>query len=257
MTGTRGAGASAAALVAVAVALAASPSSAAADTPRDRDGLVYRHVPGVGERFHPLMSFAELNRAVSLRRTEEARRMARALVARGVTEDRGLVWEYDFAFGGGAAGWRSGFVQAVAAQALARAGVLLADPALRLAADAAFRGLRRSLLMRLGGGVWVLEYGFTRQAILNAQLQSAVSLDTYARIAGTAAARRTTEALFAAARRLLPQFDLGCRSRYQLGGGAATAHYHAYHVQLLARIAAMRREPIWRATRDRWKPCAA
>src|SRR5439155_1444210 len=83
--------------------------------------------------------------------------------------------------------WRSGFAQAVAAQALARAGVMLRDPALSAVAAASFRGLRQTLLMPLAGGSWIREYGFTDQVILNAQLQSIISLDSYAAVAENAA----------------------------------------------------------------------
>jgi hypothetical protein len=143
----------------------------------------------------------------------------------------------------------------VAAQALARAGALLQDPALSAAAADAFRGLRGPLLMRLGGDAWVREYGFTNEVILNAQLQSIISLDSYAAVADSAPGRRLAQELAVAARRLLPRFDLGCWARYELGGGAASRHYQAYHVELLRRLAATRPEPIWRRTYLRWRRC--
>jgi len=109
--------------------------------------------------------------------------------------------------------------------------------------------------MPLAGGSWIREYGFTHQVILNAQLQSIISLDSYAAIAESAPARRLARELAVAARRLLPSFDLGCWARYQLGGGAATLHYQTYHVELLRRIAATHPEPIWRRTYLRWRRC--
>jgi hypothetical protein len=110
--------------------------------------------------------------------------------------------------------------------------------------------------MPLGGGLWVREYGFTNMAILNAQLQSVLSIESYARLAETAVAERMAARLYAAARAMLPRFDLGCWSRYALGGGAATPGYHAYHVDLLRRLAEAHEEDgIWRSTHDRWKRC--
>jgi hypothetical protein len=256
----------------VAVVLAAAPAAGGAPQRAgdviDRDGVVFRYYAGHGHRFQPLASFARLNVLVSSRRVDPARRLARALVARGVRRGDALYWEYDFPFGGPAP-WTSGFAQAVAAQALARTGVLLADDALgrdgilladdslERAAEGAFRGLRSGLVMRLGGGLWVREYGFTNMAILNAQLQSLVSLEAYARIAETPAARGVAARLYSAARRLLPRFGVGCWSRYSLGGAPATGAYHAYHVDLLRRLAATHRDDgIWRSTYLRWRRCA-
>ena len=166
-----------------------------------------------------------------------------------------MYWQYGFSFDGGPVPWTSGFAQVVAAQSLARAGVMLREPALLAAADASFRGLRRSLLIPIAGGSWIREYGFTGQVILNAQLQSIISLESYANIAESPAAHRVAGDLAVATRRLLPSFDLGCWARYQLGGGAASLHYQTYHVELLRRLAASRPEPIWRRTYLRWRRC--
>src|SRR5256714_2880376 len=219
------------------------------------DGLVFRYYPGAGYQFQPLLSFAALNRQVSQRRCRAARRLASALLARAVRSGDSVYWEYDFSYQGGPVPWRSGFAQAVAAQALARAGAMLRDPALSAAAAAAFRGLRRTLLMRLAGGSWIREYGFTHQVILNAQLQSIISLESYAAVAESAAGRGLARELAVAARRLLPRFDLGCWARYQLGGGAASLHYQTYHVELLRWLAATHPDPIWRRTYLRWRRC--
>jgi hypothetical protein len=132
---------------------------------------------------------------------------------------------------------------------------MLRDPALSAAAAASVRGLHQTLLMGLAGGYWVREYGFTQQVILNAQLQSILSIQSYAAVAESAAARRLADELALATRRLLPRFDLGCWARYQLGGAAASLHYQTYHVELLRRLAAARPEPIWRRTYLRWRRC--
>jgi hypothetical protein len=131
---------------------------------------------------------------------------------------------------------------------------MLGDPSLRSAAAAAFRGLRR-LLMPLAGGSWVREYEFTDQVILNAQLQSILSLESYAAIAKSAAARRVARDLVVAARRLLPHFEIGCWARYELAGGAASLRYQLYHVKLLRQLAATHTAPIWRNTYVRWSRC--
>jgi hypothetical protein len=87
---------------------------------RDADGIVYRFFAGHGYTFHPLATVAALNAAAASRRRTDAARLARALVARSVPLRGARAWEYYFAYGGPSR-WRSGFVQAVAAQALARA----------------------------------------------------------------------------------------------------------------------------------------
>ena len=119
---------------------------------REGDGLVFRYYAGAGYQFNPLLSFAALNNQVLQRRCGAVRRLASALLARAVRSGDAVYWEYDFSFEGGPVPWRSGFAQAVAAQALARAGVMLRDPALSAVAAASFRGLRRTLLIPLAGG---------------------------------------------------------------------------------------------------------
>jgi PKD repeat protein len=219
------------------------------------DGLVFQYYGGSGYQFQPLLSFAALNRVVLERRCRAARRLASALLARAVRTGDAAYWEYGFPYQGGPVPWRSGFAQAVAAQALARAGVFLRDPALSAVAAASFRGLRHALLMHIAGGYWIREYGFTHQVILNSQLQSIISIESYAAVAESAAARALAWELAVAARRLLPRFDLGCWARYQLGGGAASLHYQTYHVELLRRLAATHADPIWRRTYLRWRRC--
>lgn len=223
---------------------------------RDANGLVYRYYPPYGYRFQPLLSFAQLENAVTARRGPAARRLATALLKRGVRRGKALYWHYDFPYGGPVP-WTSGFVQAVAAQTLARTNRFLGGETFLRAARASFVALRSTLVMPLGGGVWVREYSFTHEPILNAQLESLLSLETYAKIVGTPASRRLAARFRIAARTLLPRFDLGCRSRYSLWSGAADAHYQAYHVDLLARLArAHPHERIWHAMYLRWRPCA-
>jgi len=242
------------ALILAVLASAAVAATAGAAEPR-APGLVYTYYAGVGYRFQPLLSFGSLNTAVSAQDKAATRRLADALLAHAVRRGDALYWEYDFSFAGGPAPWTSGFTQAVAAKALARSAVLLGDRRLAAAADAAFRGLRGTLLMPLGGGSWVREYGYTDQAILNAQLESILALDRYAALRGTPVARRVARDLEVAARTLLPRFEVGCWGRYQLGGAPAVLKYQTYHVELLRRLSLRHAEPIWRETYLRWKSC--
>ncbi|HEY6962832.1 MAG TPA: D-glucuronyl C5-epimerase family protein [Gaiellaceae bacterium] len=236
------------ALVLAAVALVLPAGAAAGD-----NGLVYRYYAGYGYRLNPLLSFAQLENRVSAHDARGARALAARLVARGTHRGDALYWTYDFPFGGCRAGWTSGFAQAIAAESLAQTARLSGDRTALAAARAAFRGLRRTLLIRIGGGEWVQEYSCTGEVILNAQLESLLALELYERIVGTPDSRATIAALERATIRLLPRFDLGTWGRYELGGPAADTHYEAYHVDLLRRLAAHHREPIWRQTYLRWR----
>jgi hypothetical protein len=108
-------------------------------------------------------------------------------------------------------------------------------------------------LLNLGGGLWIREYGFSDMAILNAHLQSLVSLYEYARISGDPRAAATVARMDSAAHSLLPQFDTGCWSLYSLGGSPASLGYHTYHVALLGQLTAETGDPLWKETEDRWK----
>jgi hypothetical protein len=113
------------------------------------------------------------------------------------------------------------------------------------------------LLLRVGGGLWIREYGFTQQVILNSQLQSLLSLHFYARLADSPQAARLVHSLYRATVRLLPRFDLGCHSLYQLGGPVADQHYQDYQVDLLKRLAGQYPEqPLFQRLYLRWRRCA-
>jgi peptidoglycan hydrolase-like protein with peptidoglycan-binding domain len=216
-----------------------------------RDGVVYRYFPGHGYQFHPLATFGALAAAVAAGRKPDAARIAAAMVARAVPAGAGRVWEYDFPFGGPDT-WTSGFAQAAGADALARASQLLSDPALAQAAAAAFAAIP-AYLHPIAGGEWIREYSYSPMLILNAQLQTFLLVSDYARRSGSARAAALAAQLETAARRLLPRFDTGCWSRYSLGGAPASAHYMAYHVQLLRQIARVTGERSWATVADRWQ----
>jgi hypothetical protein len=227
-----------------------APPTQFSDT-KDADGIVYRYITDHGFQFHPIADFGRLNTLARRGRSEAVRRLADALVARGIRSRKALVWEYYFPFGGPNR-WGSGFAQAVGAQALAQSSALLHDPKLEEQARAAFRGISRGLWLELGGGLWVREYGFSDMGILNAQLQSLVSLYHYVELTGDDLARAAVAKMASATQTLLAQFDTGCWSRYSLGGSPASLHYHTYHVQLLKELAAKTGDPLWSTTAARW-----
>jgi D-glucuronyl C5-epimerase C-terminus/Putative peptidoglycan binding domain len=217
----------------------------------DADGVAHRFFATQGFQFHPLASFVRLNASTRQERARDSARLARAMVARGVRQGDALVLEYYFPFGGPSR-WVSGLAQAVGAQSLARAGELARDRSFSRAARAAYAAIPATLSRPLADGVWVREYGYSDSAILNAQLQTIVSLTDYVRITGDEEAGRFVAELTAAARTLLPRFDTGCWSLYMLDGSPASLAYHTYHVALLRWLARTTGEEPWVSTAARW-----
>jgi hypothetical protein len=223
--------------------LAVRPLPRAGTDIAGRDGVIYRAGWG-GLHFHPLANFGWLNGHVSARRDVQARRLARALAARAVSKPRGIVWEYYFGFGGGRPPWTSGMAQAVAAQALMRAAERFDDPDLHRAARRAYRSIPGRLVMPVSRRPWIRLYSFSRLVVLNAQLQAALSLASYARTAGDARAAGLAVRLRTSAAALLRRFDTGFWSRYSLGR-ESPLKYHVYVVSLLKRLAAQTEQPVW------------
>jgi hypothetical protein len=232
--------------------LAAGPPPRSGTDVTDESGIVYRFFSGHGYVFHPLANFARLN---VLAQTDDPglQTLANALIARAVPAQGGLVWEYLFPFARGHPPWISGMAQAVAAQAFARAGDMLSDPALLDAADAAYATIPGKLVRGLPAGPWIKLYSFDASPVLNAQLQTAISLGDYAEIAGNADAAALVDRLLAAAETLLPRFDTGYWSLYALQGGEAPLGYHEFVVSLLRKLAARTGDATWREFADRFQ----
>jgi hypothetical protein len=218
---------------------------------RDEDGLVYRAFPGVGLQFHPLATFARLNSLVTRGAGAAAARLALRLLAVGGRRGDSLVWSYEFAFGGGRPPWTSGMAQAVAAQAYARTAARFNTPALLDVSRRAYRAVPETLLGRLSAGPWVRLYSFGDLVVLNAQLQTAISLEDYGRLAGDARAAALAVELRRAAAELLPRFDTGYWSRYTLVGESSLG-YHTYVVSLLGALAERTGLRFWRRAAARF-----
>jgi hypothetical protein len=216
------------------------------------DGVVYRFFWSHGYVFHPLANFAKLNELAARGDDEGAVRLAQALLARAIPRGDGLVWEYEFPYASGRAPWTSGMVQAVAAQALARAGDQLSDPTLLDAADAAYAAVPGLLSSGSPARPWVALYSFDRVPVLNAQLQAALSLGDYAELTGDPDAQAFADRLTTSAQTLLPRFDTGYWSRYSLRGDDSPLHYHDYVIALLRKLAARTGDAAWSDTADRF-----
>lgn len=216
------------------------------------DGVVYRWFPGVGLQIHPLADFGALNNIVQSGDLNATRTLADALVARGVPRGPALRWEYYFPYGGGRPPWVSGMAQAVAAQALSRASALLQDPALLQAAGRAYAAVPAGLVQQLDEGPWIRLYSFDREVVFNAQLQSILSLQDYAQATGDANAAALAASMTVAAQALLPRFDTGYWSLYELGGSEAPLGYEQYVTQLLIKLAQRTQDPVWEAAAARF-----
>ena len=217
------------------------------------DGAVYRFFSGHGYVFHPLANFAKLNADVAAKNALETAHLAAALLARGVSSGQALVWQYDFPFAAGRPPWTSGMAQAVAAQALARAGTLLGDQTLLDAADAAYASVPRLLSPPAPVKPWIALYSFDRVPVLNAQLQAALSIGDYAAISGNGAAQGLAVRMTDAAQRLLPRFDTGYWSLYSLRGDESPLDYHDYVIGLLRKLATRTGDAAWQEAADRFE----
>jgi D-glucuronyl C5-epimerase C-terminus len=217
------------------------------------DGVLYRFVTGHGYVFHPLGNFARLNTLILGGSDEAAHELATALVERAVPAGRGVAWEYLFPYGPGSPPWTSGMAQAVAAQALARVGDSLGDQALIDAAGQAYASIPARLDFSLPQGPWIRLYSFSKSAVLNAQLQSAISIRDYAQISGDESAAGLAAQLQATARALMPKFDTGYWSLYSLQGSESTLSYHDYVVSLLKKLAGRTGDSTWRDFADRFE----
>ena len=202
------------------------------------DGVVYRYFAGEGFEFHPLANASALDNAASAHDDRATQTLAQALVARAITQPHaGVAWEYEFRFEGGRPPWTSGMAQAVFAQAFSRASNLLGDPSLMAEARAAFRAIPGRLVRSLPAGPWIRLYSFNRTVVLNAQLQSIVSLSEYAGASDDASAAALAAALQRSALTELPQFDTGYWSYYALPHTFSPPSYQEFVVQLLQKLA--------------------
>jgi hypothetical protein len=218
----------------------------------DGEGVVYRWFPYKGLEFHPLASFSALLNAAAAHDVDRTQALAQALLARAVPRGRRLIWEYAFAYGIGRPPWASGMAEALAAQALARAGALLGDPRLANAAARAYDAVP-DLLLRTSGGLWVRLYGFSHDIVLNAQLQTIVSLREYGTTTGRGAATALAQRLEDAAKTLFPRFDTGDWSLYDLGGAHASLGYEQYVTQLLGKLAFQTGDAFWTDAAQRFQ----
>lgn len=218
----------------------------------DSDGVVYRWFPNHGLEFHPLASFSALDNVAATKNTDATQTLAYALLDRGIPRGNRLIWEYSFSYGLGRPPWASGMAEALAAQALARAGALLGDARLTAAAHRAYAAVG-PLLIDTSAGPWIRLYGFDHEVVLNAQLQTVLSLREYGQVTGDASAVALAQRMLTAAETFFPLFDTGDWSLYELRGPHASLGYEQYVTQLLAKLASQTSDPFWVGAAQRFQ----
>jgi D-glucuronyl C5-epimerase-like protein len=204
----------------------------------DADGIVYRYFAGRCFEFHPLANFSALNGRATGKDVAGTERLGAALIARAVPRGGGVAWEYYFAYGGGRPPWVSGMAQSVAAQAFSRAASLVTDQSAAFSHEAAvaFKPVPR-LTTKVAAGPWIRLYSFSSISVLNAQLQSVLSLETYAKASNDSAAATLVAQMKQAAAATVSRFDTGYWTDYSLGGGPTPLSYQKFIVELLHRLA--------------------
>ena len=191
--------------------------------------LVWQYYPGQGLQIQWLGTFGKLNALVkpkSTRSNAQAGRLVDEILALASDRAGGLAWEYEFAFGGGAAPWVSSLSQGTGLQALARSAVKLGRQADIL--PVAQRGLE-VFRKRAPEGVLVpakdgwagphyLQYSFAPGLyIINGFTQSIVGLHDYAQLTGDPTALKLYEDGQRELAREVPQYDTGAWSLYSTG----------------------------------------
>lgn len=208
-----------------------------------RDGVLYRAGWGYGLQFHPLGNVTKLNLLLIEEKRNKALRLAKSLARRLVPRKSGAVLEYYFPYAGGRPPWTSGMAQAVAAQAFARTGRRLGVPSYFVPARRAYLSVPR-LTRLIDVGVWIRHYSFSSIVVLNAQLQSAISLVDYGRILLDPGAVGLGDRLEDSGRAALGRFDTGAWTNYT-PGNEAPLNYHLFHVRLAKLLAAKTNLEFW------------
>ena len=147
---------------------------------------------------------------------------------------------------------------AAASNPQAQAEAHAAVAARAFAADADYDVARKAYLalpryiFPLAGGAWIRLYSFSNMPVLNAQLQSILSLADYAQLNQDPGAAQLSERLLQTADMLFDDFDTGAWSLYSLGGTESPLNYHIFDTNLLKRIATQTQSPVWTARASRF-----
>ena len=217
--------------------------------------LVFTYYKGRGIQFQPFETFklgtSYLNGATP--RIGAARRVADRMLELSSTASGSTSWEFYFPFGGPATPWRSSIAQALGLRLYSRMAQHVPEPerapylaaADAIVASHARSTTRRGVAAAQGGGSFYVMYSFNpRQRILNGHLESLLNLYRYGTESGSVAAMDAYQRGYRALVPLMPRFDRGDWSNYQLGQ-EADREYHAFVTDQLMYLARETRDPMF------------
>jgi D-glucuronyl C5-epimerase C-terminus len=192
--------------------------------------LVWQFYAGEGLQIQWLATFGKVNALWQGGYTTSLRAIVDEALALVAQRAGGIAWEYLFRFDGGRPPWVSGLAQGTAVQAIARAGVLLNEPAYLSAAKAGLGIFREAppsgVRVTTPAGAHYLIYSFVSGLrVLNGFTQAVNGLHDYAKLTGNAEGAGLFAAGEAQLRTELPAYDTGGWSRYSLQRDA-DVHYH-------------------------------
>ena len=219
--------------------------------------LVFQYYAGTGIQLQMLANFGLANGLWEGRLDARLRRLLDELLALSVRRAGGTAWEYYFPFGGGRPPWTSAMSQGTAIQALSRAAVRLRRPSLGRHAESALALFRRShpegvRLARGSDRAQYLLYSFAPDLlVLNGFLQSLIGLYDHAELTDSPLARRLFATGDREARRMVPRYDTGSWSLYDLRS-RSTPDYHLLVTQFLERLCERTRATVYCDTAERF-----
>jgi hypothetical protein len=219
--------------------------------------VIWQYYRGQGIQLQMLANFGKANALWSSKRRTALRQLVDELVP--LAADRGgfPAWEYYFRFGGGAPPWSSSISQGTAVQSLARAGQLLADPALT---DVALRGVAlfeqpppNGVRVDDANGAFYLIYTFAPSLrVLNAHLQAVIGLFDLAQLTGDPRAQALFTAGESEARAVVPSYDTGKWSLYDQRRESDLS-YHRLVTGFLANLCKRVAQPVYCDTATRFE----
>lgn len=209
--------------------------------------VVFKYYSGAAVQYQPFetlkVGMRYLNQSTP--DLDGAKMVADRMLELGVRRGSSLVWEYYFPYGGSRKIiWTSAISQALATELMYRVGqaMMLGEEAVYF--DSAEQISRSFLRNPSVGGVgtaeddgrfYLMYSHYPRQRILNGHLQVLINVNRYAMATGSPVAHRVVELGIPVALRLLPQFDTGAWSNYQLGQEADLG-YHQFQTGQLKKL---------------------
>ncbi|MBW4933782.1 D-glucuronyl C5-epimerase family protein [Marinobacter sp. F4206] len=185
------------------------------------------------------------------------------LVENAVTQADAVLWKYNYPFKNKmSAGWRSGHAQGQAILLLIRAFDATGDRKYLQVADGAVRGY--CIQTEEGGFTeklsddswWYLKFaseGGEKPFVLNGMLFALLGLHEYSHRFNSQLADDLLDKGLSAVEAMLPRFDMGNWSAYNIFGKPCSKHYHQIQCVQLEQLFTPDCPPVVREILDRWK----